>query len=241
MIVALLSAIDYPRDRLSVVFCEGGSKDQTAEKLSQLVAAHKARFRSITVINSDCKNALDQSTRWLPQLQFERRSNLARVRNRLADAGISDDTHWALWIDADVCDYDPGIVRRLIAARAEVVTPDCVRDWDGPSYDLNAFNDDGELRNHAYYKHVKAGLYMPPADRRTRRHLHVFRFLDRVPLSSVGGTMLLVHASVHQAGIRFPEIPYDHLLETEGFGRICRDFGIQPFGLPNLQIKHVKS
>ena len=53
--------------------------------------------------------------------------------------------------------------------------------------------------------------------------------------------MLLVWAEVHRAGIRFPELPYDDLLETEGFGRLCHDCGVTPIGLPNTAILHVKS
>ena len=123
----------------------------------------------------------------------------------------------------------------------KIVTPDCVQDWGGRSYDMNTFYDNGDVKNHRYYKFVKNGIFSPPADYEHRRHLHTLRCLDRVPLSSVGGTMLLVHASVYKAGITFPEKPYDHLLETEGFGRICRDFGVTPIGLPNVQIKHVNS
>src|SRR5690606_11357876 len=125
--------------------------------------------------------------------------------------------------------------------RRKVVTPDCRLEPEGPSYDLNAFADPDERRDRRYYKHVRRGLYMPPADHGYRLHLHDLRFLQRVPLSSVGGTMLLVDASVHRAGVRFPELPYDDLLETEGFGRLCRDFGVTPIGLPNVAIRHVNS
>lgn len=237
----LLLSVDYPKDRIRIVFCEGDSTDDTANKLRTLIDRYADQFRDVSITTFEVRSELDRSKRWLPHLQHSRRSNLARVRNHLIDVGLTEDDHWVLWIDVDVCDYDTGIIGRLLSEQAKVVTPDCVLEWDGSSYDLNAFNDDGETRNHAYYKHVESGLYMPPAHHHARRHLHVFRFTDRVPLSSVGGTMLLVHASVHRAGVRFPEIPYDDLLETEGFGRVCRDFGVQPFGLPNVQIKHVSS
>jgi hypothetical protein len=53
--------------------------------------------------------------------------------------------------------------------------------------------------------------------------------------------MLLVHASVHRAGLEFPAIPYNDLIETEAFGRLASDFGLTPYGLPNVEIFHVKS
>jgi hypothetical protein len=52
--------------------------------------------------------------------------------------------------------------------------------------------------------------------------------------------MLLVHGSVHRAGVIFPDIPYGDLLETEGFGKLASDFGTPPIGLPNVEIVHVR-
>ncbi len=237
----LLTQLTYPKDRLKIVFCEGDSRDDTQERLAELVAAHKSMFRAIEVTTLEVNSTLDRAKRWLPALQRERRSNLAKVRNHLIDHGITENDDWALWIDVDVCDYAPDIIECLLSEHEKVVTPDCVLDWDGPSYDGNAFNDAGERKNLTYYRWVRNGIYMPPAHHRARRHLHVLRSLNRVPLASVGGTMLLVHAAVHKAGLRFPELPYDDLLETEGFGRMCCDFGVLPIGLPNVQIRHVRS
>ena len=51
--------------------------------------------------------------------------------------------------------------------------------------------------------------------------------------------MLLVDAALHRGGLRFPELPYDHLIETEGFGRLAKDCGVTPIGLPRVEIMHV--
>ena len=45
--------------------------------------------------------------------------------------------------------------------------------------------------------------------------------------------------SVHRAGITFPELPYGDLLETEAFGKWANDMGINPIGLPQVEIQHV--
>ena len=42
---------------------------------------------------------------------------------------------------------------------------------------------------------------MPPARHGYRKNLQDLRFLHRVPLSSVGGTMLLVDANLHRSGL----------------------------------------
>lgn len=236
----LVSKLDYPKDQLRLVFCEGDSIDNTRSTLATLADEYRDIFSEIDVLTYQSGFKIERSRRWIEKKQYARRSNLAKVRNHLIDEGLKDED-WVLWIDADVCDYDPGILRRLISEETKIVTPNCVLSWGEASYDQNAFNDHGQPKDYSYYKHVKGGLFMPPIDYAWRRHLHIFRFLDRVPLSSVGGTMLLVHANVHRAGIVFPEIPYDDLLETEGFGRMCRDFGVQPIGLPNVEIRHEAS
>jgi len=46
-------------------------------------------------------------------------------------------------------------------------------------------------------------------------------------------------AALHRGGLRFPEIPYRDLIETEGFGALANDLGIRPVGLPKLEILHV--
>ena len=58
-------------------------------------------------------------------------------------------------------------------------------------------------------------------------------------LAASGGTMLLVDASLHRAGLRFPELPYRELIETEGFAALARDVGIIPIGLPKVEVLHV--
>jgi len=237
----LLLSLDYPRDKLRVTFCEGDSRDDTLARLEEIVSRHKDDFASIRVTHLSTGLLIDRAGRSKPKLQKARRSALARVRNHLIDQGLTDQDDWVLWIDVDVCDYPADVLKRLMAEREKVVVPDCRRESGGPSFDLNSFLEIEERKAHPYYKHVSQGLYMPPADFERRRHLHRLRFLNRVPLSSVGGTMLLVHGTVHRAGVRFPEIPYDDLLETEGFGRMCRDFGVTPIGLPNLEILHVDS
>ena len=235
----LLLGLDYPKNRLKLVFCEGDSRDNTVAVLDGLVNRHGAAFKAVRCLTLHTGNKLPRAGRWKPELQKKRRSGLARVRNYLVANGLEQGDDWALWIDADVCDYPADIVQTLLAQRHKIVTPDCVVQENGPSYDMNAFLDLGSPRNLSYYRHAVGGIFQPPVNYWWRRHLHDLRYLDQVPLSSVGGTMLLVHAEVHRAGVDFPEIPYNDLLETEGFGAMAADFGVQPVGLPNVHIRHV--
>ena len=236
---ALLDRLDYPKDRLKVVFCEGDSTDNTYEVLQELIEKHRRPYRHMELIWYSTRLAIDRKTRSLSKIQKKRRGALARVRNYLLEHALSDEDTWTLWIDVDVCDYPADILHTLLHQNAKIVTPNCVREPGEKSFDLNAFLNVGGLRDQGYYRQVRGGIFQPSAQYFWRRHLHDLRYLNRVPLSSVGGTMLLVHSSVHRAGVIFPDIPYDDLLETEGFGKLACDFGTPPIGLPNVEIVHV--
>jgi Anp1/Glycosyltransferase sugar-binding region containing DXD motif len=238
--VELLMRLDHPRENLSVTFCEGDSRDRTRQKLSELVSEHRGLFRDIRVVHLDVGTVFSRDKRWLPHLQRSRRAGLARVRNKLIDVGVGPEDDWVLWLDADLADYPLDILHSLMAQGEKIVVPNCVHEPGGKSFDMNSFVTVVDDRDHNYYKFVKRGLYQPNSDTARRLHLHDLRYLGRVPLNGVGGTMMLVHASVHRAGVRFPEEPYQDLIETEGFGQLARDLDVTPVGLPNLEIIHPK-
>lgn len=235
----LLSRLNHPRENLHLRFGHGDSRDGTARVLADLTARHGGDFASVAVIDLPRNGPqMPRALRSRRKVQRARRAGLAMARNDLLDATLTGRIDWVLWVDADVIDYPPDILSRLLAEREKIVTPDCLLEPGGPSFDQNAFLENGVPTRADYYKHIHGGLLQPPADWWFRRHLSDLRYLDRVPLHGVGGTMLLVQADLFRAGLRFPERPYRHLIETEGFGRMARDAGIVPIGLPNEQIIH---
>ena len=236
---ALIEKLDYPKNQLKLVFCEGDSDDGSFEHLAELAEKHRPAYRDIVVMQCHTGNKVNARNRWKPALQKHRRGCIAKVRNHLINNGLNTEDDWALWVDVDVCDYAPDTLNQLLAERQKIVAPNCVLQTGGTSYDLNSFLDIGTQRNPTYFRHAHGGLFQPPQNYYWRSHFDDLRYLQRVPLTSVGGTMLLVHSSVHFSGVTFPELPYDDLLETEGFGKMASDFGVVPRGLPNLEIKHV--
>jgi hypothetical protein len=237
----LIDSLDVPKNRLKLVFCEGDSCDGTVAAVEQGLADLEGRYRGTLILRCNVGTRVERKKRWDTLVQRQRRAGIAKVRNHLIQHGLNDSDDWALWIDVDVCDYPADIVHRLVECRAKIVTPNCMLDPGGRSFDLNNFLDVGTRRDQIYYKYTKHGLYQPPASIHTRRHLHDMRYLDRVPLTGVGGTMLLVHGSVHRAGLTFPEVPYKDLIETEGFGQLACDCGVRPIGLPNVEILHARN
>ena len=218
--LAAIDTLEIPKKKIKLVFCEGDSRDGTAELLEQLTELLRPKYRDILLLHKTAGTRFDATKRWLPSVQRERRAGLARVRNHLIDHGLDATDDWALWIDVDVWKFAPDIIDRLLQADARIVAPDCVLKHGGPSFDTNSFISLRTRRDYRYFRSVKHGLFQPPANDPYRLHLSDLRHSDRVRLHGVGGAMLLVDAALHRGGLRFPELPYKYLIETEGFGQL---------------------
>lgn len=231
----LLAGLDYPPQLLSVGLLESDSADGTYALLEERLPELERRYRRVTLMRRDFGYRLPAGVpRWTPEHQLARRAVLARSRNHLLIGALADED-WVLWLDVDLVDYPPDVLRRLLATGKDVVMPHCVTQPGGPTFDTNAWSDHGRL------------------------HLDDMRDGDElVPLDSVGGTMLLVRADAHRAGLNFPAFLYGRPssrarnpspitgsgsgeIETEGLGLMAHDMGYECWGMPNLEIVHANS
>ena len=170
-------------------------------------------------------------SRWAAPFQLPRRVVLARARNRLLAAAL-DDEDWVLWLDVDVTEYPPDVLRRLLATERDIVAPHCVSSPGGPTFDWNSWREQGEVRMDA----LRDGP-------------------ELVRLDAVGGTMLLIRADLHREGLVFPPYLYGERsrfardpnpytgrgageVETEGLGIMAKDMGYECWGMPRLEVIH---
>lgn len=237
--LAAMQALDHPTERIKLVFCEGDSRDGSWDVLQAAVEPLRSVFRDIVLLQCQVGTKVDRKKRTKPRLQRARRSGLAKVRNHLIRHGLDDSDDWALWVDIDVWKFPADIVQTLVATGARIAVPNCVLVRGGDTFDLNSFVTTRQDKDHRYYRSVVGGLYQPPVDFPGRLAPSDLRHLERIELDGVGGTMLLVDASLHRGGLVFPEKPYRDLIETEGFGVLAKDLGIAPVGLPRVEIFHV--
>jgi len=225
-----LAQLDYPPDRTSLGFLVGDSDDGSYEALADRLPELEQRYRRVHLLRKDFGFRLpDGVPRWAPEWQLERRRVLAQSRNQLLFAALRDE-EWVLWLDVDVVEYPPDVVRRMLATGRSIVQPHCVVEYGGPTFDRNGWRDRGRL------------------------HLDDLRGEELVRLDSVGGAMLLVDAEAHRNGLVFPPTPYGGEsplarnphpvfgvtgeVETEGLGLMAADMGYECWGMPNLEVRH---
>jgi glycosyltransferase involved in cell wall biosynthesis len=236
--VEAISGTDIPKERTKLVFCVSDSGDGTSERLTAIVPRLRQRYRDVILLTKNVGNRFEHSRPWKRKSQRSRRAGLAAIRNHLIDHGLDATDDWALWIDVDIWRLPPDLFQRLRCANARIVAPHCVLQFGGPTHDVSSFLNDWTYPKDFYYRHVRDGIFQPPRSR-GRVYLDSLRHSERIELDSVGATTLLVDAGLHRGGLRFPEVPYKDLIETEAFGALARDLGIRVVGLPNLEVLHM--
>jgi GT2 family glycosyltransferase len=228
----VLASLDYPTELLGLGMLEGDSTDGTYDEITRRLPGLEETYRRVILARWHARFQIpDNVPRWAPPFQLPRRVVLAKARNRLLMAALGDED-WVLWLDADVTDYPPDVLDRLLAAGKDIVTPHCVTEPGGQTFDWNAWRDHGLVRMDA----LRGGP-------------------DLVRLDAVGGTMLLVRADLHREGLNFPPYLYARPnrfardpspftragpgeVETEGLGMMAKDMGYECWGMPNLEIVH---
>lgn len=229
-----MRGLDYPTEKLSLAFLESDSGDATVPRLEALMEEYGSAFAGVRLLRKDF-GYRPSGARWAGAEQRRRREVLARSRNLLVEGALGEEA-WVLWVDVDVVSWPADVLRQLLAAGREIVTPHCVQEPGGASFDLNTFVfRDAEKGDGVEW--MRDGLFQPERGE-TRLYLESFRDREEVEVDGVGGTMLLVKADLHRDGLRFPARPYRGFIETEGFAFAARDFGVKCWGLPQVEIVH---
>ncbi|GAA3980337.1 hypothetical protein GCM10023085_73360 [Actinomadura viridis] len=230
-----LRGLDYPHEAISLGLLEGDSQDDTWDVLERALPELEQRYRRVTLVRHHAGVRL-RGRSWEPGVQRERRSALARARNHLLSRALTDE-RWVLWIDVDVTGYPRDLIQRLLAARKDIVVPHCAGEPNGPTYDLNTYLLRPEAGALNWAQWVRDGILLPPRGF-GRAYLDEFSAHDLIRVDSVGGSVLLVRADLHRAGLVFPPVPYRHLIETEGLAALAKDMGTSCWALPRLEVLH---
>lgn len=235
-----LLGLTYPKHLISLAFLVANNGDGTWEALQAKCKSLEGQYRHIQVIEEGHgSNAIAGEQRHNVDIQFSRRSNMARIRNTLLVTALRDE-QWVLWLDADVLSYPGDMLDRLLIPGKSVIVPHIVMP-EGRTYDLNSWQETDQSREMQKRINKDDVLYEGYAGRPTYR-LHMGelqqRGKDLVELDGVGGAVLLVRADLHRGGLIFPTFPFEHQVETEALGKMAIAMGHRPWGITSLRVLH---
>lgn len=259
-----LLSLTYPRNLVELGFIIP-SNAQGDQALKQLEAAVKKvqtgpatnRFAKISILRQDTASldSQNEKDRHALSAQKRRRSLMSLARNSLLFTTIGPQTSWVLWLDSDIVESPPTLIQDMAAHDRDLIVANCYQRYvdptKGPSirpYDFNSWQDSEKAMEMAAemgeddilvegyaevatYRALMAYMYDMESTAAKDPHLEV-------PLDGVGGTALLVKAEVHRDGAMFPPFPFYNLIETEGFAKMAKRLGYQPWGLPNYLVYH---
>ncbi|CCH62615.1 hypothetical protein TBLA_0H03340 [Henningerozyma blattae CBS 6284] len=258
-----LLQLTYPRELIELGFILPRS-DSGDAALKALEAAVKKvqtdkknqRFSKITILRQDSQGfgQLMEKERHALHVQKERRAAMALARNELLFSTIGPHTSWVLWLDADIVETPPTVIQDMTAHDKAVLAANVYQRYFDEekkeksirAYDFNNWQEsdtglqiaagmnDDEIIVEGYseiatYRPLMAHFYDPTAS-----------VNSEMMLDGVGGGCTLVKADVHRDGAMFPNFPFYHLIETEGFAKMAKRLNYEVFGLPNYLVYHME-
>ena len=245
----LLDGLSYPRHLISLAIIEGDSKDGTFAALQERFRHSTLGLRRVTLIKQDTAYQIDRFQRHKHNVQGPRRSHLGKVRNWLTQSSLIDE-EWVMWMDADLWSYPQNLVQSLLASKKRLVVPhvvgECKNKGSCNTFDLNSWQETAKSR--AMQKKIPRDQllfegYHSPTHRKHMSHLR--RECDPklgetclAKLDGVGGGIILVKADLHRDGLVFPTFAFQHAIETEGYAKFALAMGVQPWGMPKLEVIH---
>lgn len=255
-----LLTLSYPHDLISLGFILPKTKEGNAataalqEQITRTQDTEK-KFKSIVIMRQDFEPAIasqDEAERHKMENQKARRAVMSKARNSLLFTTLGPQTSWVLWLDADIVETPPNLIQDLAAHDKPVIVPNCFQRYynedtkkmDERPYDFNSWQDSEIAQKMAESMGRDDILLEGYKDMPTYRALMAYLGTDEkdksaeIPLDGVGGTALLVKADVHRDGAMFPPFAFYHLIETEGFAKMAKRLGWQPFGLPNYRVSN---
>lgn len=257
-----LLRLSYPHELITLGFILPKTKEGNAAtaalqqqiQKTQKRGPGKDRFKSIIILRQDFDPALesqDESERHKMANQKPRRAVMAKARNSLLFTTLGPATSWVLWLDSDIVESPASLIQDLAQHNKDVIVPNCFQRYynddkkkmDERPYDYNSWQDSDIAMQMASKMGPDDILLEGYPEMATYRTLMAHLATDggdqslAIPLDGVGGTALLVKADVHRDGAMFPPFSFYHLIETEGFAKMAKRLGWQPYGLPNYKVR----
>lgn len=253
--------LSYPRELIELGFIIPRTKtgEEALKKLEVAVKNVQSdkknqRFAKVTILKQDSRSfdKLQEKDRHALEVQKERRASMALARNELLFSTIGPHTSWVLWLDADIIETPVNLIQDLTTHNRPVLAANVYQryyDEDKKEksirpYDFNNWQESDTGRSIASKMQPDEIIVEGYAEIATYRPLmaHFYNadgpVSEEMILDGVGGGCTLVKAEVHRDGAMFPNFPFYHLIETEGFAKMAKRLNYGVFGLPNYLVYH---
>ncbi|CAL9738201.1 mannan polymerase complexes subunit Mnn9p [Monosporozyma servazzii] len=253
----------YPRNLIELGFIvpRSPSGDEALKKLEAAVkkiqsSKKNERFAKVTILRQESPSfdRLEEKERHALDVQKQRRSVMALARNELLFSALGPSISWVLWLDADITETPVNVIQDMTAHDKPVLAANVYQRFynkeekkdDIRPYDFNNWQEsdigrelaskmgDDEIIVEGYseiatYRPLMAHFYDPKNP-----------INEEMILDGVGGGCTLVKAEVHRDGAMFPNFPFYHLIETEGFAKMAKRLNYEVMGLPNYLVYHIE-
>lgn len=247
--------LQYPKELIELGFIvpntrEGNIAMAKLQKAVDKVQSGKDRYASVTILRQDFESPVSQNEKERHALaaQKKRRAAMAKARNSILYTTLGPNIRWVLWLDADIVETPRTLIQDMALHNKDIIVPNCFQKYMDKGeqkvrpYDFNSWHDSEIALNMAKKMGPDEIILEGYKEMATFRALMAYEFQNggqihhEVKLDGVGGTALLVKADVHRDGAMFPPFAFYNLIETEGFAKMARRLGYQPWGLPNYLV-----
>ena len=184
--------------------------------------------------------------------EVEKRQYLATLKNELVSTALGPETRYIMWMDENIVETPQTLLEDMISVGKPVVAANIQRrDKEGPAsyhYENSKSwieNDHWRQVQNSYADNYIFMEGVGAVDTK-RMHLDDMRTvdpaqgvkLDSIVIDSVSVACTLVLSDVHRDGAMFPNFPFHHRIDAEGFSKMAQRLNYELSGMPNYFVYH---
>ncbi|CCD24184.1 ANP1/MMN9/VAN1 family protein NDAI_0C05250 [Naumovozyma dairenensis CBS 421] len=257
--------LSYPRDLIELGFMVPNTKkgDQILKQLENAVKNVQGidkklgsnKFAKITILRqkdsgfhkfNDRKDKKEMND---IELEKEKRAEMALARNELLSSTLSHSTAWILWLDSNVIETPNTLIQDMTQHDKPVLATNVYmkdsNDKDKANirpYDFRNWIESDTALQLASEMPEDEIIVEGMAGLATNRQLMTNFYesdgspTEELALDGIGAACTLVKSEVHRDGAMFPNFPFYHLIESEGFAKMAKRLTYEVVGLPNYLV-----
>ena len=188
------------------------------------------------------------------EMELIKRKYMATLKNELFVSTIGPETRYVLWLGSEIINTPASLVEDLISLDKPVVTTNIqIKNKESDSsesYDYG--NSKSWIENVNWYNKLQtypqSSVFMEGIGEIATERVRINHLMDvtattennlkTVEMDSVSMECTLVQSDVHRDGAMFPNFPFYHLIDSEGFSKMVKRLQYEVYGLPNYLVYH---